>query len=72
MATGTAWDNEAPGDASIQYTTNDAPTVSAINTAQGTGDTNGKRILNLACATVMGALALLWLFGGVLMKDARL
>lgn len=64
------WTFAAP-DNLVDSIITDAPNAS-VTTAQGAGKTNGKEIVNYATASVMGALALLWLFGGVLMKDARL
>jgi hypothetical protein len=68
---GAPWDYEAP-DSLVSSIVTDAPNASITSAAQGAGNTNGKAILNYAAATVVGSLALLWLFGGVLMKDARI
>ena len=64
------WDYEAP-DNLVESVVTDAPSAT-VTTAQGAGATNGKVVLNYCVSAVLGALALLWLFGGVLMKDARL
>lgn len=64
------WNFEAP-DNLVESVVTDAPNAT-VTTAQGAGTTNGKAILNYCVASVLGALGLLWLFGGVLMKDARL
>lgn len=65
------WNFEAP-DNLVTSVVTDAPDATVTHPAQGAGNTNGKVVLNYCVSAVLGALALLWLFGGVLMKDARL
>jgi hypothetical protein len=65
------WDFESP-DNLVESVVTDAPSATLTHPAQGAGPNNGKVILNYCVASVLGCLAILWLFGGVLMKDARL
>lgn len=63
------WNFDAP-DNMVESVVIEAPHATTTK-PQGAGNTNGKVVLNYTAATVIGGLALLWLFGGVLMKDAR-